>query len=138
MQATSTQTRTDPGKAVTAVLAASVFAAGVALGAIVGTTIAPGAEPAAVGVQALDPGSASFRQHRAGEINAGAAGQALDADATWFRDYRDGEINAGAAGQALDPDTNSLREHRDGEINAGADPDGGVVSTERRDKIGGQ
>jgi hypothetical protein len=116
MHATSTQTRTDPGKVLTAVLAASLFAAGVALGAIVGTTVAPSAEPAAVGVPALDPG------------------------APWFREHRNGEINAGsdpASVQVLDPDAGGLRQFRDGEINAGSDPAGGIVSTERREKIGG-
>jgi hypothetical protein len=95
MQATSTQTRLDAVKVAVALLIAIVFAAGVALGAVVGTSVASVGAPAEFRVQALDPNATWFREHRAGEINAGSDRQALDPDASSLREHRAGEINAG-------------------------------------------
>jgi len=108
MHATSTRSMTDHPTAARGALVAIIFAAGVALGAVVGTTVAPLAAPAPISFQALDPDAAGFRQHRDGEIGAGAG-----AAGNGLREQRRGEINAGA------PAEDGLRDQRRGEIGAG-------------------
>ena len=108
MHATSTQPMADHRTATKAALAAIIFAAGVALGAVVGTTVTPLAAPASVSFQALDPDATGFRLHRDGEIGLGGA------TTNALRDQRNGEINAGAR-----PAEDTLRVQRRGEIGAG-------------------
>jgi hypothetical protein len=107
MHATSTQSMADHRTVAKAALAAIIFTAGVALGAVVGTTVAPVAAPAPVMFEALDP------------------------DVTGFRLHRDGEI--GVEGLT----TNGLRDQRNGEINAGAGSAEKTVPAQLRSKIGG-
>ena len=108
MHATSTQLTSDHRTAAKATLAAIIFAAGVALGAVVGTTVAPLAASAPVSFQALDPDATGFRLYRDGEIGLGGA------TTNALRDQREGEVNAGAV-----PAENALRDQRHGEIEAG-------------------
>jgi hypothetical protein len=112
MHATSTQAMTSHRTAAKAALAALIFAAGVALGAVAGTVVAPPATllaaPVPVTIQALDPDAAGVRQHRDGEIGLGGA--TVDA----LRDQRVGEINAGSV-----PGESAMAAQRRGEINAG-------------------
>jgi hypothetical protein len=105
---------TDHQTAVRGALVAIIFAAGVALGAVVGTTVAPLAAPRPVGLQALDPDAAGFRLHRDGEIGAGA--RATD---NGLREQRRGEINAGGVPNAGPAPDEGLRDQRRGEIGAG-------------------
>lgn len=107
MHATSTQPMANHRAAAKAALAAIIFAAGIALGAVVGTIVAPFATQSSVYTPALDPDALGFRLHRAGEIGIRGA------------------------------TTNALRDQREGEIGAGADPASGALRAERRGKIGG-
>jgi len=108
MHATSTQPMADHRTAAKAALAAIIFAAGVALGAVVGTTVAPLATQGSVNTPALDPDALGFRQYRDGEIGVGGA--TTDA----LRDQRHGEIGAGAG-----PAENALRHQGNGHVGVG-------------------
>ena len=71
MQATTTQSLPNNRAAAIALLAAAIFTAGAALGAVAGTNLAPKAAPvAAIQASARDfSRSAPLRWHRYGEIN---------------------------------------------------------------------
>ncbi len=101
MHATSTQPLADHRTVATAALAAIIFTAGVAFGAVVGTTAAPVAAPTPVSLQALDPNEPGFRLYRNGEI--GLEGST----SSGLRGQRNGEINAGTG-----PGENDLRDDR--------------------------
>ena len=105
MQAQSSQRFSNPRTGAITLVATSVFVAGVALGAVVTSVVAPQAPSMTVESRALDP-------------DAG------------LREQRDGEINAGSV-----TDDAGLRQHRDGEINAGAASNEGTWSIERRENI---
>jgi hypothetical protein len=100
MYASSTQSMADLRTPAKATLAALIFAAGIVVGAVAGTTVVPGAPPASDSRIGLDTDAPWFREYRAGERNLQAAGAAapesdnsfgLDTDAPWFSEYRAGE-----------------------------------------------
>jgi len=74
MDTTFTQSRADHGPAVTGALAAIIFAAGIALGAVVATIVEPAEGFSSVSVAPLDPDAAWFRLYRAGERSVDGAG----------------------------------------------------------------
>jgi hypothetical protein len=100
MHASSTQSLADLRTPAKAALAAIIFAAGIVVGAVVGTTVVPGATAASGTSVGLDSDAPWFRAYRAGERNLQPAGVSaqesgtsvgLDSDAPWFREYRAGE-----------------------------------------------
>jgi|RhiMetdeSRZDD1v2_1073273.scaffolds.fasta_scaffold89384_3 hypothetical protein len=93
MQATSTIRLTSHRTAATALLAAGIFAAGAALGAVAGTTLLPETVQVIAGSATSEHEAAGLRLQRQGEINApDPAGRE-----SGLRLQRQGEINAGRA-----------------------------------------
>jgi hypothetical protein len=96
MHATSTQPMASHGMASKAAVVALIFAAGVALGAIVGTTVASAPAAASVNSVGIDLNAPWFREYRAGERGGAPAAASvnsvgIDLNAPWFREYRAGE-----------------------------------------------
>jgi hypothetical protein len=92
MQATSTIRLTSHRTAGATLLAAGIFAAGAALGAVAGTTLLPETVQLIAGSATSEHDAAGLRLQRQGEINAAD----LSAGDSGLRLQRQGEINAGA------------------------------------------